>query len=77
VFFSDPARAAREQAEELIPLSKESPADAVKKALVELGLDEGRITTAGLGGAEPVVPFADAVNRWKNRRVEFILIKKP
>ena len=29
----------------------------------------------GLGGTEPVVPFSDLKNRWKNRRVEFILIK--
>jgi hypothetical protein len=30
----------------------------------------------GVGGARPIVPFSDLVNRWKDRRVEFILIKK-
>jgi len=29
----------------------------------------------GLGSSAPVVDFKDADNRWKNRRVEFILIK--
>jgi outer membrane protein OmpA-like peptidoglycan-associated protein len=28
-----------------------------------------------MGSSEPVVDFKDAQNRWKNRRVEFILIK--
>ena len=65
----------REQEEALIPLSK-ARAEAVKQALVKLGLDEARVATAGVGGAQPLVAFGDSVNRWKNRRVEFILIKK-
>jgi outer membrane protein OmpA-like peptidoglycan-associated protein len=28
-----------------------------------------------MGSSEPVVDFKDSQNRWKNRRVEFILIK--
>ncbi len=75
VFWQDAAKGAKEQEEVLIPLAK-ARAEAVKQALVKLGLDEPRITTAGVGGAQPLVPFGDAVNRWKNRRVEFILIKK-
>ncbi len=50
-------------------------AEAVKQALVELGLQPGRISTTGLGGTQPIVPFSDTENRWKNRRVEFILLK--
>jgi flagellar motor protein MotB len=33
------------------------------------------MSVAGLGGSQPVVPHGDMVNRWKNRRVEFILIR--
>jgi outer membrane protein OmpA-like peptidoglycan-associated protein/flagellar hook assembly protein FlgD len=75
VYWAEVARAAKEQEEVLLPLSK-ARAEAVKQALVQLGLDAARITTDGLGGAEPLVPFGDEVNRWKNRRVEFILVKK-
>ncbi len=73
-YFADPARAQREQIEELIPLSK-ARADAVRDALYERGVRRGRITTIGLGGSRPVVPHSDLENRWKNRRVEFLLIK--
>lgn len=64
----------REEVEELEPLS-EARAEAVKAALVERGLDEERISTLGRGGREPVVPHTDLEDRWKNRRVEFILIR--
>ena len=73
--WEDAAKAANEELKELVPLSS-ARAQAVKMALVELGLNPERITTAGLGGKEPVVPFRDTVNRWKNRRVEFILVRK-
>jgi outer membrane protein OmpA-like peptidoglycan-associated protein/flagellar hook assembly protein FlgD len=73
--WADPAAAEKEETEELAPLSK-ARAEAVKQALVELGLAADRFTTAGLGGRSPVVPFSDTENRWKNRRVEFILVKK-
>ncbi|MEM5947747.1 OmpA family protein [Spirochaetia bacterium 38H-sp] len=65
----------REEVEELIPLSLKR-ADSVKNALVSMGLNEQRITIAGIGGKEPLVPHTDIKNRWKNRRVEFILIKE-
>jgi outer membrane protein OmpA-like peptidoglycan-associated protein len=74
IHWDDPKRAKQEQEEELIPLSK-NRADAVKDALVEFGVAESRMTTVGLGGSQPIVPFSDIENRWKNRRVEFILIK--
>jgi outer membrane protein OmpA-like peptidoglycan-associated protein len=45
-------------------------------ALAGLGIAESRITTEGMGASRPIVPFSDLVNRWKDRRVEFILIKK-
>ncbi len=73
--WADPVKAAEEEIKELGPLSN-ARAEAVKTALVELGLQASRISTAGLGGKHPIVPFRDLENRWKNRRVEFILIKK-
>ena len=72
VLYYDAEAAAREQRETLLPLSA-ARAEAVKRELVALGVSGGRITTEGVGGASPVVPFSDEQNRWKNRRVEFIL----
>ncbi|MDA8427330.1 MAG: OmpA family protein, partial [Treponema sp.] len=64
----------REQQTELIPLSL-GRAELIKKLLIQQGVDPTRLSTAGLGANDPVVPFSDAQNRWKNRRVEFLLIK--
>jgi len=64
----------REEEEELKPLSL-ARAQSVKDALVERGLSPKRITVLGRGGTEPIVPHTDLENRWKNRRVEFILLK--
>ena len=72
LLYRDPEAAAREQRNVLLPLSA-ARAEAVKRELVALGVSGGRITTDGVGGANPVVPFSDEQNRWKNRRVEFIL----
>ncbi len=63
-----------EETKELIPLST-GRAELVKKLLVENGVDGRRLSTIGRGSSAPVVDFRDAENRWKNRRVEFILIK--
>lgn len=75
VFYADPEAAAREQQEVLLPLSA-ARAAAVQRELVALGVGADRITTVGVGGASPVVPFSDQQNRWKNRRVEFILTSR-
>jgi len=72
VNFDNPAKAKIEQEQELLPLSKKR-ADAIRDALIAHGIEAGRITTVGIGAAAPVVPFSDLDNRWKNRRVEFIL----
>ncbi len=64
----------REEREELQPLSL-ARAQRVKDSLVEMGMEPDRISVLGRGGTEPVVPHTDLENRWKNRRVEFILIR--
>ncbi len=48
-------------------------AAAVKDALVtDFGIDAGRITTQGLGDAEPAVPNTTPEGRAQNRRVEVV-----
>lgn len=74
VYWDDPERGAREEKEELLPLSL-ARAETVKRALRERGIAAYRMTTEGLGGTQPIVPHGDLENRWKNRRVEFILLK--
>jgi flagellar hook assembly protein FlgD/outer membrane protein OmpA-like peptidoglycan-associated protein len=68
------AKIAEEEQKELVPLSL-GRAELVRSLLVQNGVDQARLSTAGLGSSEPVVDFKDSVNRWKNRRVEFVLIK--
>jgi outer membrane protein OmpA-like peptidoglycan-associated protein len=58
----------------LLPLSEER-AKSVVEYLVKLGVDRGRLTAIGVGSARTIVDFADKDNWWKNRRVEFILVK--
>jgi len=74
VLWNDSARAAAEQRNELIPLSR-NRATEVRKALTILGVDWNRMSIEGFGGSRPIVPHSDLENRWKNRRVEFILEK--
>ena len=72
VYWYDPIRSDREHRQVLVPLSH-SRADAIRSALVERGIPARRMTTLGLGGSRPVVPHGDLENRWKSRRVEFVL----
>jgi flagellar motor protein MotB len=69
------AAIAAEETKELLPLSK-ARAEYVRVFLVQNGVDPKRLSVEGLGSSEPVVSFQDAQNRWKNRRVEFVLIKQ-
>ncbi len=64
----------KEEESELIPLSR-SRAVAVQNFLIQNGVDSARLSTLGMGGTRPVAQRADRENWWKNRRVEFILIK--
>jgi len=64
----------KEEDSELLPLSQKR-AEAVRDFLVANGVSYDRLTTIGMGGTRPVVARTDHDNWWKNRRVEFILIK--
>ena len=65
----------KEESEELLPLSL-ARAEEVRNQLIKYGVDARRLSVRGLGSSEPVVDFKDGENRWKNRRVEFILIRE-
>jgi len=67
-------RTAAEERNELQPLS-EKRARAVLTKLVEFGVDSARLSSIGMGGTRPVVKWEDRADWWKNRRVEFILMK--
>lgn len=51
-------------------------AESVKAYFVKEKLEDSRFTTEGLGSRIPIFPNNSEKNRAKNRRVEFILIKK-
>lgn len=63
-----------EERNELQPLSLQR-AQSVKDAMVDLGISDRRVSVMGRGGTEPIVPHDDTEERWKNRRVEFVLIR--
>ncbi len=67
-------RTPAEERNELQPLS-EKRAKAVLDKLVEFGVDAPRLSSVGMGGTRPVVKWEDRADWWKNRRVEFILVK--
>ncbi|MHB1921794.1 MAG: OmpA family protein [Chitinophagaceae bacterium] len=48
-------------------------ADAVSNYLVQLGVDQSRITTKGMGMADPKYPNDTDAHRAENRRVEFVI----
>ncbi len=75
LLWYDRVRAAREQEEVLLPLSI-ARAEAIRTALVQRGVAATRMRTNGYGGSVPVVPHGDEANRWKNRRVEFVLQRR-
>jgi outer membrane protein OmpA-like peptidoglycan-associated protein/flagellar hook assembly protein FlgD len=72
--WDNDAKGEAEQREVLLPLSN-ARAEAIKAALVEKGISADRMVTEGVGAKDPVVPDSDYPNRWKNRRVEFYILK--
>ena len=73
--WNNPEAAKKEERDELGPLS-EQRAVTVLNYLTRLGISESRMDSKGMGGMQPLVPHSDLENRWKNRRVEFILWKE-
>jgi outer membrane protein OmpA-like peptidoglycan-associated protein len=63
-----------EQKEVLLPLST-ARADAVKKAMIDRGLEASMFTSQGVGAADPLVPDSDFADHWRNRRVAFFIEK--
>ena len=61
-----------EEERELEPLSR-ARAESVRDALIDRGVAAGLLSARGRGGTMPLVPHSDEENRWKNRRVDFIL----
>lgn len=61
-----------EEERELVPLSR-ARAASVRDALIDRGVAAGLLSARGRGGSMPLVPHSDEENRWKNRRVDFIL----
>jgi outer membrane protein OmpA-like peptidoglycan-associated protein len=51
-------------------------ADAVRDALVRLGVDGSRLEARGYGQDKPLAPNVSAANRAKNRRVQIIIKEK-
>lgn len=63
-----------EEEEVLLPLT-ERRAETVMNTLIELGFDPARIRAEAFGGQLPLAPIDDRRVRWKNRRVEFVMVE--
>ena len=72
--YMDNERKSTEEEKILEPLT-ERRAQTVKDALIDKGLSENMIATHAYGGKFPIVSIYDRSVRWKNRRVEFIMIE--
>ncbi len=51
-------------------------AEAVRTALVSLGIDGSRLTAAGYGQEKPLVPNRTDANRARNRRVQLVILSR-
>ena len=70
--YEDQPRIDSRRREQLATLSA-TRAESVRRALALLGVEPGRMSVVSYGDARPVVAPEDRENRWRNRRVEFIL----
>jgi outer membrane protein OmpA-like peptidoglycan-associated protein len=51
-------------------------ADAVRTALISLGVEASRLSARGYGQDKPLVPNTSDANRARNRRVQLMILKK-
>lgn len=51
-------------------------AEAVRKALIERGVPEARLSSAGVGGTRPIADNASAAGRSQNRRVDVFVVER-
>ncbi|MBN1687126.1 MAG: Ig-like domain repeat protein [Spirochaetales bacterium] len=73
IYRGDRVKEAEEE-KVLVPLT-ERRAGTVENALIEAGMDPDRIEKSWYGGKFPIVDVHDTEARWKNRRVEFIMVE--
>lgn len=74
IHWENPGLGLIEQEKVLIPLSL-ARAEAIKRAIVQRGVNPAIITTEGAGASNPLVPDNDYSNRWINRRTSIYLMK--
>jgi len=72
---TQPAGAARDREEVELKRIGEARAKAIVDLLVRYGVARNRLTATGAGGSRPIAAYEDRDNWWKNRRVEFYLIR--
>jgi len=72
---TQPAGAARDREEPALQRVSELRAKAIVELLVRNGVARSRLTAIGAGSSKTIAAFEDRDNWWKNRRVEFYLIK--
>jgi len=72
---TQPAGAARDREEPELKRISEARAKAIVELLVRNGVARSRLTAIGAGSSKTIASFEDRDNWWKNRRVDFYLIK--
>jgi outer membrane protein OmpA-like peptidoglycan-associated protein/flagellar hook assembly protein FlgD len=72
---TQPLGPARDREQVELRRISEARAKAVVDLLVRYGVARNRLTATGAGGTNPVAAYEDRDNWWKNRRVEFYLIR--
>jgi len=72
---TQPVGAARDREEPELKRISEARAKAIVDLLVRNGVARSRLTAVGAGSSRTVAAFEDRDNWWKNRRVDFYLIK--